>query len=158
MRRCRGPFEKHFSASAASNISHVIGRECKTFLKGLPIGKPVDLQEEGLANVTLRVLVQVVYGEEVLEKYFQLVLDVSNLLQNAVNMFNLGETRLPFYSYLPTKANRKARSFNKAWESFNQFLFKEYEEGRLKSGDGLFFTMMEQLKTHALELDEQEVG
>ena len=37
-------------------------------------------------------------------------------------------------------------------------LFKEYEEGRLTSGDGLFFAMMEQLKTHALELGEQEVG
>lgn len=93
-----------------------------------------------------------------LKKYFHRVLDVSNLLQDAVNMFNLGETRLPFYSYLPTKANHKARSFNKAWKSFNQFLFKEYEEGRLKSGDSLFFTMMEQLKTHALELGEQEVG
>lgn len=127
-------------------------------MRGLPIGKPVDLQEEGLANVTLRVLVQVVYGEEALEKYFQRVLDVNNLLQDAVNMFNLGETRLPFYSYLPTKANRKARSFNQAWESFNRFLFKEYEEGRLNSGDGLFFAMMEQLKTHALELGEQEVG
>jgi len=127
-------------------------------MKGLPIGRPVDLQEEGLENVTLWVLVQVVCGDEVLEKYFQRVLDVSNLLQDAVNTFNLGETRLPFYSYLPTRANRKASSFNKAWESFNNLLFKEYEEGRLNSGDGLFFTMMEQLKTHALELGEQEVG
>ena len=127
-------------------------------MKSLPIGKPVDLQEGGLADVTLRVLVQVVYGEEVLEKYFQRILDVSDLLQDAVNMFNVGETRLPFYSYLPTKANQKARSFNQAWESFNRFLFQEYEEGRLRSGDGLFFPMMEQLKTHALELDEQEVG
>ena len=101
---------------------------------------------------------QVVYGEEVLEKYFQRVLDVNYLLQDAVNKFNLGESRLPFYSYLPTKANRKARSFNQAWESFNRFLFKEYEDGRLNSGDGLFFAMMEQLKTHALELGEQEVG
>ena len=66
-------------------------------MKSWLIGKPVDLQEEGLANVTLRVLVQVVYGEEVLKKYFQRVLDVNNLLQDAVNMFNLGETRLPFY-------------------------------------------------------------
>ena len=97
MRRCRGPFEKHFSTSAASNTLHVIGRECAAFMKSWLIGKPVDLQEEGLANVTLRVLVQVVYGEEVLKKYFQRVLDVNNLLQDAVNMFNLGETRLPFY-------------------------------------------------------------
>ena len=66
-------------------------------MKSWLIGKPVDLQEEGLANVTLRVLVQVVYGEEVLKKYFQRVLDVNNLLQDAVNMFNLGESRLPFY-------------------------------------------------------------
>ena len=55
VRRCRGPFEKYFSASAATNTLQVIGRECAVFLKGLPIGKPVDLQERGLANVTLRV-------------------------------------------------------------------------------------------------------
>lgn len=127
-------------------------------MKGLPIDKPVDLQERGLANVTLRVLVQVVYGDEVLEKYFQRILEVNNLYQDAVSMFNVGETRLPFYSYLPTKANQKARSFNQAWESFNRFLFKEYEEGRLSSGDGLFFATMEQLKTHALDLGEQEVS
>lgn len=66
-------------------------------MKSWLIGKPVDLQEEGLANVTLRVLVQVAYGEEALKKYFQRVLDVNNLLQDAVNMFNLGETGLPFY-------------------------------------------------------------
>ena len=136
----------------------MIGRECAAFIKRLPIGKPVDLQERGLANVTLRVLVQVVYGDEVLEKYFQRILDVNKLLQDAVNMFNIGETRLQFYSYLPTKANQKARSFNQAWESFNRFLFNEYEEGHLSSGDGLFFAMMEQLKTHARELEEQEVG
>lgn len=157
VRRCRGPFEKFFSTSAVSNTHHVIGRECSTFLKGLPIGKPVDLQKEGLANVTLRVLVQVVYGEEVLEKYFQRILEVNDLLQNAVNLFNVGETRLPFYSYLPSKVNKTARSFNQAWETFNRFLFDEYEEGRLRSGDGLFFSMMEQLKTHARDLREQEL-
>ena len=73
-------------------------------------------------------------------------------------MFNIGETRLPFYSYLPTMANQKARSFNQAWESFNRFLFEEYEDGRLNSGDVLLFAMMEQLKVHALELEELEVG
>ena len=156
IRRCRGPFEKYFSASAASGTLPVVGRECASFMKNLPLGKPVDLQE-GLSLVTLRVLVHVVYGGEVLEKYIQRILDINDLFQDAVNMLNVGETRLSFYSHLPTKANQKARSFNQAWEAFNRFLFKEYEEGRLNSGDGLFFVMMEQLKTHALELREQEV-
>ena len=135
----------------------MIGRECSTFLNSLPLGKPVDLQKEGLANVTLRVLVQVVYGEEVLEKYFQRIMEVSDLLQDAVNQFNVGETRLPYYSYIPSEVNKTAQAFNKAWETFNLFLFEEYEEGRLASGDGLFFSMMEQLKTHALDLGEEEV-
>ena len=82
---------------------------------------------------------------------------MSNLLQGAVDMLNVGETRLPLYSLLPTKANQKARRFNEAWDEFNRFLFKEYEEGRLSAGDGFFFGMMEQLKTHALEIDEREV-
>lgn len=126
-------------------------------MKTLPIGKPVDLQEGGLANVTLRVLVHVVYGNEVLERHFQRILELNDLLQGAVDMFNVGETRLPFYSHLPTKANQQVHRFNQAWEDLNRFLFKEYEEGRLTSADGLFFTMMEQLKTHALDLDETEV-
>lgn len=98
-----------------------------------------------------------VYGQEVLERYFPRIVELSDLLQGAVDMFNVGETRLPFYSHLPTKANLKARRFNQAWEGFNRFLFKEYEEGRLNSGDGLFFDMMEQLKTHVLEIDEKEL-
>ena len=126
-------------------------------METLPVGKPVDLQEGGLANVTLRVLVHVVYGKEVLQKYFQRVLEISELLQGAADMFNVGETRLPFYSHLPTKANQKARCFNQAWDEFNRSLFKEYEEGRLNAGDGFFFAMMEQLKTHVLEMDEREV-
>ena len=126
-------------------------------METLPIGKPVDLQEGGLANVTLRVLVHVVYGHEVLERYFPRIVELSDLLQGVVDMFNVGETRLPFYSHLPSKANLRARRFNQAWDEFNRFLFKEYEEGRLNSGDGLFFVMMEQLKTHALEMDEKEV-
>lgn len=157
VRRCRGPFEKYFSSSAVSATLRTIGRECTTFLNSLPVGRPVDLQKEGLANVTLRVLVQVVYGEEVLQKYFQRIMEVSDLLQDAVNQFNVGETRLPFYSYVPSKVNKTAQAFNEAWEAFNLFLFEEYEEGRLRSNDGLFFIMMEQLKTHALDLGEQEV-
>lgn len=157
VRRCRGPFEKYFSSSAVSATLRTIGRECTTFLNSLPVGRPVDLQKEGLANVTLRVLVQVVYGEEVLQKYFQRIMEVSDLLQDAVNQFNVGETRLPFYSYVPSKVNKTAQAFNEAWEAFNLFLFEEYEEGRLRSNDGLFFIMMEQLKTHALDLGEQEL-
>ena len=157
VRRCRGPFEKYFSSSAVSATLRTIGRECTTFLKSLPVGRPVDLQKEGLANVTLRVLVQVVYGEEVLQKYFQRIMEVSDLLQDAVNQFNVGETRLPFYSYVPSKVNKTAQAFNEAWQAFNLFLFEEYEEERLRSNDGLFFIMMEQLKTHALDLGEQEV-
>lgn len=157
VKRCRGPFEKHFSTDVVCDTLKIIGLECKTFLETLPVGKPVDLQEAGLANVTLRVLVHVVYGNQVLQRYFQRIVELSDLLQAAVDMFNVGETRLPFYSLLPTKANQKARSFNEAWDDFNRFLFKEYEEGRLNAGDGFFFGMMEQLKTRALEMDEKEL-
>lgn len=157
VKRCRGPFEKYFSTEVVSSRLKVIGRECKSFIETLPLGIPVDLQRGGLADVTLRVLVHVVYGEEVLERYFQRVVELSDLLQGAVDMFNVGETRLPFYSLLPTKANQKARRFNEAWDEFNRFLFKEYEEGRLNAGDGFFFGMMEQLKIHALEMHEKEV-
>ena len=157
VKRCRGPFEKHFSTDVVCDTLKIIGLECKTFLETLPVGKPVDLQEAGLANVTLRVLVHVVYGNQVLQRYFQRIVELSDLLQAAVDMFNVGETRLPFYSLLPTKANQKVRSFNEAWDDFNRFLFKEYEEGRLNAGDGFFFGMMEQLKTRALEMDEKEV-
>lgn len=157
VKRCRGPFEKYFSTEVVSSRLKVIGRECKSFIETLPLGNPVDLQRGGLADVTLRVLVHVVYGEEVLERYFQRVVELSDLLQGAVDMFNVGETRLPFYSLLPTKANQKARRFNEAWDEFNRFLFKEYEEGRLNAGDGFFFGMMEQLKIHALEMHEKEL-
>ena len=126
-------------------------------MKTLPVGEPVDLQERNLASVTLRVMVYVVYGEEVLERYFDRIVEISDLLQDAVSMINIGATRLSFYSYFPTKANETVSSFNKAWKSFNLFLFREYEEGRLESGDGLFFATMEQLKTHALEIAEKEV-
>jgi len=157
VKRCRGPFEKYFSANFVSSTLQAIGKECRSFMESLPTGRPVDLQEEGLSNVTLRVLVHVVYGKEVLERYFERILELSDMLQGAVDMFNVGQTRLPFYSHLPTNANKRARCFNQAWEDFNRFLFKEYGEGRLNSGDGFFFTMMEQLKTHALEMDEHEV-
>lgn len=156
VKRCRGPFEKYFSSEAVYKTLKVLGRECKSFVESLPVGKPVDLQTAGLADVTLRALVHVVYGEDVLCAHFHRVLQLSNLLQGAVDMLNVGETRLPFYSLLPTKANQKARRFNEAWDEFNRFLFKEYEEGRLSAGDGFFFGMMEQLKTHALEIDERE--
>ena len=157
VKRCRGPFEKYFSTEVVSKTLRVIGQECKSFMESLPVGQPVDLQTGGLADVTLRVLVHVVYGEDVLNKFFQRILELSGLLQGAVDMLNVGETRLPFYSLLPTKANQKARRFNEAWNEFNRFLFKEYEEGRLDAGDGFFFAMMELLKTHALEMDEKEV-
>ena len=157
VKRCRGPFEKYFSINHVSNTVQVIGQECRSFTETLPVGEPVDLQEGGLANVTLRVLVHVVYGNEVLQKHFQRILEISDMLQGAVDMFNVGETRLPFYSQLPTKANQKARCFNQVWEEFNLSLFKEYEEGRLNAGDGFFFAMMEQLKIHVLEMDEREV-
>jgi len=157
VKRCRGPFEKYFSSEAVYKTLKVLGRECKSFVESLPVGKPVDLQTAGLADVTLRALVHVVYGEDVLCTHFHRILQLSNLLQGAVDMLNVGETRLPFYSLLPTKANQKARRFNEAWDEFNRLLFKEYEEGRLSAGDGFFFGMMEQLKTHALEIDEREV-
>ncbi|XP_068719783.1 uncharacterized protein [Montipora capricornis] len=157
VKRCRGPFEKYFSTEVVSKTLRVIGQECKSFMESLPVGQPVDLQTGGLADVTLRVLVHVVYGEDVLNKFFQRILELSGLLQGAVDMLNVGETRLPFYSLLPTKANQKARRFNEAWNEFNRFLFKEYEEGRLDAGDGFFFAMMELLKTHALEMDEKEL-
>ena len=157
IRRCRGPFEKYFSSGAVSETRRVIGRESSTFLANLPIGEPVDLQEKGLADVTLRILVHVVYGEEVLGKYFKRIQAVGRLLEEAVDMFNLGATRLPLYSLLPTKAKQRARSFNEAWDSLNRFFFQEYEEGRLKAGNGLFFATMEQMKTHSLDLSETEV-
>lgn len=157
VKRCRGPFEKYFSSEAVYKTLKVLGRECKSFVESLPVGKPVDLQTAGLADVTLRTLVHVVYGEDVLCTHFHRILQLSNLLQGAVDMLNVGETRLPLYSLLPTKANQKARRFNEAWDEFNRLLFKEYEEGLLSAGDGFFFGMMEQLKTHALEIDEREV-
>jgi hypothetical protein len=124
----------------------------------IPENSPVDLLGQGLSNVTLRVLIQVVYGEEVLQRYFQRILEISDQLQETVDLFHIGETKLPFYSKLPTSVNRRAQSFNKTWADFNGFLFKEYEEGRLNSsGDGLFFIMMEQLRCNALDMKEQEV-
>lgn len=158
VKRCRGPFEKYFTSSMVTSVLPIIGRECKSFLEKVPKNSPVDLMKEGLSNVTLRVLIQIVYGEDVLQKHFGRILQISNELQDTVDLFNVGETKLPCYSKLPTSANRRAQSFNKTWADFNRFLFEEYEEGRLNSsGDGLFFLMMEQLRSNSLDLREQEV-
>ena len=157
VQRCCEPFEKYFSAESATDSLQVIGRECAAFMNALPVDEPVDLQDRGLANVTLRVMVHVVYGEDVLNKYFDRIVEMGNMLQNAMNMTTVGATRLPFYSYLPTKVNHKVRSFISTWSAFNRLLFKEYGDGRLNPGDGLFFAVMEQLKTNALEMGEEEV-
>ncbi|KAK3732821.1 hypothetical protein QZH41_017720 [Actinostola sp. cb2023] len=158
VRRCRGPFEKFFTTNFVTSFLPVIGRECNLFLGSLPTNTPVDLMKQGLSTVTLRVLVQTVYGEEVLQKYFRRIVEINDELQETMDLFSLVETKLPFYSKLPTKVNQKAQAFNRTWSDFNRFLFKEYEEGRLNSSsDGLFFTMMEQLRCNALELKEQEL-
>ena len=157
IRRCRGPFEKYFSAQIVSSGLKVIERECTLFVNSLAVGKPVELDERTLGNVTLRILIHEIYGEEVLEKYFERFLEICAVLLDTLEMDNMGITRMPFYSYLPTKANRKANSFNRAWNGFNRFLFKEYEEGRLKSGESWFFSIVESIKTHQLELGEEEL-
>ena len=157
VKRCRGPFETFFSASAATSALPVIGRECKTFLQSLPISKPVDLMKEGLADVTLRTLIHVVYGDEVLQKYFDKIVDIKKQLEDTIDLFNIGETFLPFYSSLPTKVNTRSHSFNKRWVDFNRSLFAEYQEGRLDPGNGLFFDLMECVKRNTLELREEEV-
>lgn len=158
VKRCRGPFEKYFTSNYVTGFLPVIGRECKKFLKTLPTNTPVDLMKQGLSNVTLRVLVQTVYGEEVLTKYFDRIVQISHQLTDTVDLFTLLETKLPFYSMLPTKTNQQAQLFNKTWSDFNQFLFREYEEGRLKDDDdALFFVMMAQMRNHALDLREREV-
>jgi cytochrome P450 len=157
IRRCRGPFEKYFSTQAVSDSLKVIERECVSFVETLTVGKAVDLDERTLGNLTLRILVHKIYGKDVLEKYFGRILGIFDMLQDTLEMDNLGVTRLPFYSYLPTKTKWKARSFNTAWYGFNRFLFKEYEEGRLSSREGWFFSIVESIKTHQLELDEEEV-
>lgn len=158
VKRCRGPFEKYFTSNYVTSFLPVIGRECKMFLSNLPTNTPVDLMKQGLSNVTLRVLVQTVYGEEVLERYFDKIVQISYTLQDTVDLFNRLETKLPFYSKLQTKANRQAETFNKTWSEFNLFLFNEYEEGRLKSSDdALFFMMMAQLRNNSLDLKEREV-
>ncbi|XP_031571883.1 cytochrome P450 3A6-like [Actinia tenebrosa] len=158
VKRCRGPFEKYFTSSMVMSVLPIIGRECRSFIAKVPKNSPVDLMKEGLSKVTLRVLIQIVYGEEVLQKHFTRILQISDQLQDTVDLFNVGETKLPFYSKLPTSVNRQAQSFNKTWADFNRFLFEEYEEGRLNSsGDGLFFVMMEQLRSNSLELKEQEL-
>lgn len=158
VRRCRGPFEKYFSATATANHMTVIGRECQAFMKTLPVGQPIDLKASRLEDVTLRVIIHVVYGAEVLEKYFDKIVELECLLQETVGLINVGATRLPFYSNLPTATNKKVAAFNKAWTTFNRFLFALFEEGKISGGDGLFFETMVLLKTHALEIDEEEVG
>ena len=157
IRRCRGPFEKFFSAQVVSSSLKVIEREWASFVETLAVGEPVELDERTLGNVTLRILVHEIYGEEVLEKYFERILDICDMLLDTLEMDNMGVTRLPLYSYLPTKASKKARSFNAAWDGFHRFLFKEYEESRLSSGVGWFFSIVERIKTHQLELGEEEV-
>ncbi|CAB3989340.1 cytochrome p450 monooxygenase [Paramuricea clavata] len=157
VRRCRGPFEKYFSATATANHMTVIGRECQAFMKTLPVGQPIDLKASRLEDVTLRVIIHVVYGAEVLEKYFDKIVELECLLQETVGLVNVGATRLPFYSNLPTATNKKVVAFNKAWTTFNRFLFALFEEGKISGGDGLFFETMALLKTHALEIDEEEL-
>lgn len=159
VKRCRGPFEKYFTSNIVTSFLPVIGRECNAFFKNIPTNKPIDLAKNGLSNITLRVLVHMVYGEDVLNKYFNTDIPrISNQLQDTIDLFNIGQTRLPFYSKLPTKANRQAEAFNNTWCEFNHYLFKEYEDGRLNSsGEELFFIMMGQLRCGALNLSEREV-
>lgn len=136
----------------------VIGRECEAFMKTLPIGQPIDLKACRLEDVILRVVIHVVYGEEVLEKYFDRIVELGRLLEEAVDLINVGATRLPLYSSLPTATNIKVNSFNKGWTEFNRSLFDLFEKGNINAGDGLFFETMELLKTHVLDIDEEEVG
>ena len=157
VRRWRGPFEKYFSASAVTSALPLIGRECKTFLQNLPTGQPVDLMKQGLANVTLKILIHVVYGEEVLQKYFDKIVTIGKQLEEVIDDFSIGKTLLPFYSLFPTNTNKKSYSFNMLWTEFNQFLFNEYLEERLHANDGFFFIVMENLKQNSLNMSEQEV-
>ena len=158
VRRCRGPFEKYFSSAATASHLEVIGRECQAFMKRLPMGQPIDLKAHRLEDVTLRVIIHVVYGGEVLEKYFDKIVELETMLHETIDLINVGTTRLPFYSKLPTAANSKVDAFNKAWAAFNRFLFGLFQDGKISGGDGLFFETMAMLKTHALEIDEEEVG
>ena len=157
VRRCRGPFEKYFSATATANHMAVVGRECQAFMRTLPMEQPIDLKACRLEDVTLRVVVHVVYGQEVLEQYFDKIVELEHMLQDTVDLVNVGITRLPFYAKFPTTANRKVNAFNKAWTEFNRFLFALFEEGKINAGDGLFFDTMQLLRTNALDIDEEEV-
>ena len=76
IRRCRGPFEKYFSAQIVWSGLKVIERECTLFVNSLAVGKPIELDERTLGNVTLRILIHEIYGEEVLEKYFERFLEI----------------------------------------------------------------------------------
>lgn len=158
VRRCRGPFEKYFSSAATANHMQVIGRECQSFMKTLPMEEPIDLKACRLEDVTLRVIIHVVYGGEVLEKYFDKIVELESMLHSTIDLINVGATRLPFYSKLPTATNNKVDAFNKAWAEFNRLLFGLFHDGKISGGDGLFFETMAMLKTHALEIDEEEVG
>jgi hypothetical protein len=158
VKRCRGPFEKYFSATATANHMTIIGRECQAFLNTLPIGEPIDLRACRLEDVTLRVIIHAVYGDEVLEKYFHKIVELQYMLLETVDLINIGTTRLPFYSKFRTATNSKVAAFNEAWTTFNRFLFTLFEEGKINGGGGLFFETMALLKTHALDIDEEEVG
>ena len=157
VRRCRGPFEKYFSAKATASHMVVVGRECQAFIQRLPMGQPIDLKASRLEDVTLRVIIHVVYGADVLEKYFDRIVELEHMLQDTIDLINVGTTRLPYYSNLPTGTNNKVKTFNKEWSRFNHFLFGLFEEGKINGSDALFFETMELLKTHALEIDEEEV-
>ena len=158
VKRCRGPFEKYFSSTTTANHMAVIGRECQAFLNTLPIGESIDLKVYRLEDVTLRVITYAVYGDEVLQKYFHKIVELQYMLLETLDLINIGTTRLPFYSKFQAKTNNKVAAFNEAWTRFNRFLFTLFEEGKITGGGGLFFETMALLKTHALDIDEEEVG
>ena len=136
----------------------LIGRECQAFMKTLPVGKPINLKASRLEDITLRVVTHVVYGKEVLEKYFEKIVEIEHHLLETVNLINVGITRLPFYSNLPSSTNNRVAAFNKKWTQFNRFLFGLFEEGKISGEDGLFFETMALLKTHSLDIEEEEVS
>ncbi|XP_028412130.1 cytochrome P450 monooxygenase tcpC-like isoform X2 [Dendronephthya gigantea] len=157
VRRCRGPFEKYFSASATANHMRLIGKECQAFMNTLPVGVPIDLKASRLEDITLRVVTHVVYGKEVLEKYFEKIVELQHHLLKTLSLINVGTTRLPFYSKLPNSTNYRAACFNQEWTKFNRFLFGLFEEGKISGEDGLFFETMALLKTRALDIEEEEL-
>lgn len=136
---------------------NVIGRECKDFIHTLKQGQAINLKTSRMEDVTLRVIVHLVYGGEVLEKYFHKIIELQSMLEDAVADISHGTTRLPLYKKVKSTTNSKVKRFNEAWAAFNHDLFALYEKGKLSGKDGFFFDSMALLKGNALGIDEEEV-